>query len=955
MPIPKWLFFQKARRSGQLLPPPLPAVWNVANGPKLLSTAIAACRGGHAHILAWLQQEARPGQQEAEEAARWEITVAGAGLTLYAAVRGCPLEAVQLVHRHRYHDGAASLGAGAKQSLAIGAAVSATADWELKLDWVLLAVRQPAPNAQLPGHPHPVWSGAVGLRDVDEDSDIEILGDEEENGAARSDASLSTLRRLREGHVAPIDLELLTEHYSVEVAEVYGVEALEGAVAAMQQIPRDSDGLHAWTSSPRPRAETPSPAGNRIFELCDQQQQAGQQVQQVGSGMQATAGMQATGGLSRQQLHRDASAAAPAVAPAPAAAEAPAGAPGTSAAAARAPGAAVGGAPAAGAAANAPRKRQQRDEQQQPGRPQEQQPGSEAAWDDVEDEEEPAKEEAAEEEEDEGIVQMHMYVVHPGDLNHHELAAELQLPRYMQLPDKRQLAYLPMADVQQRLCGRGVPPQAWRFFLLEPYKVERVKVDPAMSIRDFADQAAARLPPQHGYFRLSSCGIPSSCCMMAAALGMQLRDGKAALFGIGPPPPGVSTFTIAIKTLWGRSTELSGVYNNLIVSHLKDMVEQKTGLPSGQVTLTSGGMQLEDHRTLADYGIGPGTTVRVVLKLRGGKPVICVWAAQPTDVSVRLRLSRHWAFSSLVPRPDEYSGSGSSSSGGGISGGGEDTATEAEGGKGGWAAGGREAAWRVRALPDGTLAHPGSGGREYAYLFWEALTEGSAVAAAVAAEASGGVAGGGSRSSRGSSRRSSCSNGTMVWEEQPEQAQAGGDGQQLQLQPQGRPATATADATAPAPAAAAITSPSSRLAGLGPTPADLPLPDFQPTRSFCVAGADAEAWLYGALSAFGLPVRERTDFLTYWLPHMEGAAWLLISFADPADYEAAAALEVTPAPDVCVRLVMLFERLAAPVAGACGDLGAEAARVGVLRREGCSLAVLEWGGMEVVRAGGGRA
>ncbi|KAG2434620.1 hypothetical protein HXX76_007515 [Chlamydomonas incerta] len=672
--------------------------------------------------------------------------------------------------------------------------------------------------------------------------------------------------------------------------------------------------------------------------------------------------MQAIGGLLRQLLHRDAS----------------------------------------GAAANEPRGSQQREGQQQRGRPQEQQPGSE----------------------EEGIVQVHMYVVHPGDLNRHELAAELQLPRYMQLPDKRQLAYLPMADVQQRLCGRGVPPQAWRFFLLErrgfhqdgpdclrvvspgeaaadmlpvcggvtygywtppidlyaldvraprmrvdavlhgywgQHTVERVEVDPAMSIRDFADQAAARLPPQHGftgYFRLSSGGIPSRCCMMAAA--PELRDGKADLFGIGPPPPGVQTFSIVIIRQTGNPIEVSGVYNNLFVAQLKDMVEQATGTCSDNQRLIFGCKQLHDPCTrMAEYGIGPGARVMLTLKLRGGKPVICVWAAQPTDVSVRLRLSRHWAFSSLVPRPDEYS-SGSSGIGGG-SGGGGDTATEAEGGKGGWAAGGREAAWRVRALPDGTLVHPGSGGREYAYLFWEALTEGSAVAAAVAAEASGGVAGGGGCSSRGSSRRSSCSNGTMVWEEQPEQAQqAAGDGRQLQLQPQARPATATANAAAtapapaPAPAAAAITSPSSRL-GLGLTPADLPLPDFQPTRSFCVAGADVEAWLYGALSAFGLPVRERTDFLTYWLPHMEGAAWLLISFADPADYEAAAALEVLPAPDVCVRLFMLFERLAAPVAGACGDLGAEAARVGVLRREGCSLAVLEWGGMEVVRAGRGRA
>ncbi|KAG2487521.1 hypothetical protein HYH03_013802 [Edaphochlamys debaryana] len=92
---------------------------------------------------------------------------------------------------------------------------------------------------------------------------------------------------------------------------------------------------------------------------------------------------------------------------------------------------------------------------------------------------------------------------------------------------------------------------------------------------------------------------------------------------------------------------------------------------------------------------------------------------------------------------------------------------------------------------------------------------------------------------------------------------------------------------------------------------------------------------------------------------MAGAPWLLLSFAAASDYQAAAALSVSPAPDALVRVFLMWERLAAPVA-ACGSLEAEAARVGVLRREGARLAVLEWGGMEVVRpraegAGGGGA
>ncbi|KAG2450357.1 hypothetical protein HYH02_004862 [Chlamydomonas schloesseri] len=287
------------------------------------------------------------------------------------------------------------------------------------------------------------------------------------------------------------------------------------------------------------------------------------------------------------------------------------------------------------------------------------------------------------------------------------------------------------------------------------------------------------------------------------------------------PRPGAPLFTIGTHSVHSQAVtvKLSDVYNGLDVEDVKRMLQDKEGIPP---TSSSSFSKVGSWRTacpLAHYGISPGTLLHVVLRLAGGKPVICLWAAQPTDVTVRLRLSRHWALSSLVPRPDEYY-----SGGGGGSGGAEGVAGTADtsGGKagdgGGWTAGGREAAWRVRALPDGTLVHPGSGGREYAYLFWEALTEASAVAEEEPAVAGGGGGGGGCSTVAGGSCR---------------------------------------DAMSPFPS-------------LGPTPADLPLPDFHPARSFCVAGADVERWLYDALAAFGLPVRERTDFLTYLLAAAHG-------------------------------------------------------------------------------------
>ncbi|PNW80422.1 hypothetical protein CHLRE_07g317050v5 [Chlamydomonas reinhardtii] len=556
-------------------------------------------------------------------------------------------------------------------------------------------------------------------------------------------------------------------------------------------------------------------------------------------------------------------------------------------------------------------------------------------------------------------------------------------------PEERDARLLPLTGDTR--ASRNEPPPPFRLFALDAraprmrvdvvihgywgeHRVEGVEVDAGGSTRAFGDQAVARLPAHLAFhqgtcrmYKLRGNGNPASqwmekvkCdCMLAAVVDESVVSrGAVHLRAAGPAPPGAAqTYSVVVRTLTGKSVRLLGIYGGLDVEMLKEMVQDSEGTPPDQQRLLFAGREVLEGRTMADYNIGPGATVHLVLRLAGGKPVICVWAAQPTDLTVRLRLSRHWTFSSLVPRPDQYS-DGDVAGGGGGGGGG--SGAEAGSKPGGWAAGGREAAWRVRALPDGSLVHPGSGGREYAYLFWEALTEGTAAEPGAGSGTGAGPSAAAGGSSGNSSRRSSSSS-AMVWEENEEE-QKGGNGRaplqpQPRLQPQPQPpqlacgpglATAAAAGSVVAAGGTASKSP----LGLGPTPTDLPLPDFEPARSFCVAGADVERWLYGALAAFGLPVRERTDFLTYWLPHMEGAAWLLISFADPLDYQAAAALEVTPAPDVCVRLFMLFERLAAPAAGACGDLGAEVVRVGVLRRQGCSLAVLEWGGMEVVRRKG---
>jgi hypothetical protein len=184
----------------------------------------------------------------------------------------------------------------------------------------------------------------------------------------------------------------------------------------------------------------------------------------------------------------------------------------------------------------------------------------------------------------------------------------------------------------------------------------------------------------------------------------------------------------------------------------------------------------------------------------GGKPVICFFpppdATGPVHASVRLGLTREWELSALVPAP---------------------TAASADG---------RSATWEVEVQPGGSVvvgAEAGSGGasssgREWAYLFWEALTVAGAHVAA------------------------------------PHAAAGGSGGAALLTLPL---ALGLAGGGSAGPGEA---SPPWR-----PPVAGLPLPDFEPAHSFVVPRAGAQEWLHDALvGGFGMPVREATDMITYW-------------------------------------------------------------------------------------------
>ena len=74
---------------------------------------------------------------------------------------------------------------------------------------------------------------------------------------------------------------------------------------------------------------------------------------------------------------------------------------------------------------------------------------------------------------------------------------------------------------------------------------------------------------------------------------------------------------IFIKTLQGKNITLE-VGDNDTIDSIKAKIFEKEGIPVDHQRLVFNGKQLEDGNTIADYQIGPDSSIHLVLRLRGG-------------------------------------------------------------------------------------------------------------------------------------------------------------------------------------------------------------------------------------------------------------------------------------------------------------------------------------------------
>ncbi|GAA6020755.1 hypothetical protein JCM10207_002013 [Rhodosporidiobolus poonsookiae] len=75
---------------------------------------------------------------------------------------------------------------------------------------------------------------------------------------------------------------------------------------------------------------------------------------------------------------------------------------------------------------------------------------------------------------------------------------------------------------------------------------------------------------------------------------------------------------IKIKTLTGKEIELD-IEQSWTTTKIKEQLEEKEGIPPAQQRLIFLGKAMADDKTAAEHKVEAGSTIHLVLALRGGR------------------------------------------------------------------------------------------------------------------------------------------------------------------------------------------------------------------------------------------------------------------------------------------------------------------------------------------------
>ena len=120
-------------------------------------------------------------------------------------------------------------------------------------------------------------------------------------------------------------------------------------------------------------------------------------------------------------------------------------------------------------------------------------------------------------------------------------------------------------------------------------------IAPSVKIKDFEESCIFSLDSFHKYTLGWVEGLPATL-----------------------PSPG--DIQVVVKTLTGKTITFT-VNPFMDIEDLKAEIQDKEGIPPNQHRLIFAGRKLEEGKTLDQYKIGDGSTLHLVLQLRGGGPM----------------------------------------------------------------------------------------------------------------------------------------------------------------------------------------------------------------------------------------------------------------------------------------------------------------------------------------------